>query len=193
MRDCRINTIFEGSSEIMRLFIAREALDPHLKLGAEAVNSTLPMKRRARAAMRATGFYATWYPKLWMPRGAGPVADRLHPNLRSDLDEIVGWSHRLAKALFHAMAANGPKLEKRQTLLGHLVDIGSDLFVWACAISYAESKITDASLSSSDVDKMLRKVLYFGDLTRARLRSHFAQLNNGLDRKAFRVSRDLVA
>src|SRR5437763_377780 len=72
MRDARINLIFEGSSEIMRLFLAREALDPHLKVAGGALDSRLPMGQRAAAGMKAFGFYAHWYPGLLLPRGGAP-------------------------------------------------------------------------------------------------------------------------
>lgn len=193
MRDCRINTIFEGSSEIMRLFIAREALEPHLKIGAEVVNTTLPMKQRAKAALRAGWSYAKWYPRMWLPFGAGDAADKLHPALREELNTIAVESRRLARTLFHEMAANGPSLEKRQVLLGHLVDIGAELFVWSCAIGFAETKITDASMVSTEVDKLTRMMSYFGKLTRSRIASHYAAMKAKLDLDSYRVSKDVLA
>jgi hypothetical protein len=192
MRDCRINTIFEGSSEIMRLFIAREALEPHLKIGADVVNSTLPLKQRAKAVLTAGMAYAKWYPMKWLPVGAGDAADGLHPALREDLNTIANQSRKLARTLFLEMALNGPALEKRQVLLGHLVDIGSELFVWSCAISFAETKITDASLTSAEVDKLTRMMRYFGNLTRSRVTSHYAAMKAGLDTESYRVSRDIL-
>lgn len=190
-RDSRINTIFEGSSEIMRLFIAREALDPHLKLGAEAVNTTLPWKVRAKAAMRSARFYALWYPKKWLPTGAGDAKNALHPDLQGDLDGVARLSRKLARDLFLAMAVNGPKLEKRQVLLGHFVDVGAELFVWSCALAHAEARITDSSMPEAEIGRLVRLTKFFGKITRERIASSFAKLRAGLDAESWKVAQEV--
>ena len=190
-RDSRINTIFEGSSEIMRLFIAREALEPHLNLGGDAVNPTLPWKVRAKAALRAAGFYATWYPLKWLPLGAGDAKDLLHPALQFELDAIARQSRVLARRLFLAMVLNGPKLEKRQVLLGHFVDVGAELFVWGCTLAHAQSKVHDSSMSEVEIDKLVRLVRFFGKVTRERIASSYRHLKENLDGESWRIAQEV--
>src|SRR5439155_1153578 len=127
LRDCRINMIFEGSSEIMRLFIAREALDPHLKVGGAIFNTQLPMSDRAKAVFSSGKFYAGWYPRQWMPNGAGKI-DNLHETLHGHVNDPALTSKRLARGLFHAMARFGPKLDREQLLLSRFVGIATELF-----------------------------------------------------------------
>jgi len=62
MRDCRINRIIEGTTDIMRLFLAREALDPHLKLASDILRRGVPMGKKLKAALHLIGFYCKWYP-----------------------------------------------------------------------------------------------------------------------------------
>jgi len=191
-RDARINTIFEGSSEIMRLFIAREALDPHLKVGAEAVNASLPMKQRVRAALRAAKFYSVWLPVKYVPRSV-EGAENLHPALRKEMINVEHLSRKLARRLFFAMAINGPALEKKQVLLGRFVDIGSELFVLATTLAYAQTKVTAAALNSVEMEHTLRMARYFAQLAREKIADLFRRVSSNADAEGYAVARGVMA
>ncbi len=192
MRDCRINTIFEGSSEIMRLFIAREALDPHLKVSGAALNSRLPLGQRMQAALKAGLFYAGWYPKQWLPASASVRSDHpLAPVLKRHLRYATRTSRRLARRLFHAMAKFGPKLEREQVLLGRFVDIGTELFAIAATCSRAHSLA--ASGTRDENDALLKLVDYFCSTARLRIEQRFEGLTENADRKGYRVAQQVLS
>jgi hypothetical protein len=189
LRDCRVNTIFEGSSEIMRLFIAREALDPHLKIGAAALNSQLAISERIKSTMQATGFYAKWYPQQWLrPLGAAS-SDGFHPVLARHLRFARNASHRLARRLFHSMAKYGPKLEREQVLLGRFVDIGAEIF--AIATSCARAQAMMQSDPSSKLDS-LALADYFCRSAHLRVNQLFHSVGHNVDRRGYKLAQRVL-
>ena len=138
LRDLRINRIFEGSSEIMRLFIAREAVDAHLTAAGEVIEPGLPAAQKARAAARAGGFYARWLPTLMAGEGQLPRAYGEFGPLAQHLRYVERASRKLARATFYGMARWQGKLERRQGFLGRLVDIGAELFAMSAVCVRAQ-------------------------------------------------------
>ncbi|MCW8219549.1 MULTISPECIES: acyl-CoA dehydrogenase family protein [Streptomyces] len=143
LRDMRINRIFEGSTEIMHLLIAREAVDAHLKVAGDIIDPDKPLSDKARAGVDAAGFYARWLPKLvsgpgQLPNAYGEFRVPGHPDLSGHLRSVERSARKLARSTFYAMSRWQGRMETKQGFLGRVVDIGAELFAMSAACVRAE-------------------------------------------------------
>ncbi|MGH8826573.1 MAG: acyl-CoA dehydrogenase family protein, partial [Jiangellaceae bacterium] len=138
LRDLRINRIFEGSTEIMHLLIAREAVDAHLQAAGDVIDPDVDLSGKAKAAAKATGFYARWLPQLVAGRGQLPTSYDEFGALAPHLRYVERASRRLARQTFYGMARWQGRLERKQGFLGRVVDIGAELFAMSAACVRAQ-------------------------------------------------------
>jgi alkylation response protein AidB-like acyl-CoA dehydrogenase len=183
MRDMRINLIFEGSSEIMRLFIAREAVDTHLRVAGPLIDPRATRQQKFKALLRAAGFYLTWYPKLWFGWGWwfrygswGELAGHVRYCERT--------SRKLARTLFHCMVRFGPKLEKRQMVLGRLVDIGAELLAMSAVCAKARQDLA----RGGNEQKPVELADLFCRMARRRIHDLFEDVFFNDDTRTYRVA-----
>ncbi len=190
LRDLRINRIFEGSSEIMRLVIAREAVDAHLKAAGDLADADADLQAKARAAVKASGFYARWLPKLVAGKGSVPRSyDEFGP-LAKHLRFVERASRKLARQTFYGMSRWQAGLEYRQAFLGRIVDIGAELFAMAAVCSRAEMLRGDDTGEGGSAYELAD---VFCCQARLRVEHLFDRLWSNTDEADRRLARQLLA
>jgi alkylation response protein AidB-like acyl-CoA dehydrogenase len=137
MRDIRINLIFEGSSEIMHLFMAREAVDKHLQVAGAMIDATKTQRDRLAATPSILAFYGGWYPPLWLRGFATPMHYQDWGRLGTHLRFVERAARKLARSSFHGMALYQGKMERKQGFLFRCVDVVMELFAMSAACSHA--------------------------------------------------------
>jgi alkylation response protein AidB-like acyl-CoA dehydrogenase len=185
MRDFRINLIFEGSSEIMRLFIAREAVDHHFKTAFALIDPKSSPSARWAAVGRIAKFYPAWYAARWFGRGQVPAYTEFG-SLARHLRFAERATRRLGRSIFHAMVRFGPKLEKRQMVLFRAVDIGAELFAMSAACSRAYM------LAQNGQREAIVLADVFCRTARDRVREHFRALFGKDDPAIYRLAQQVL-
>ncbi|MBT2515359.1 acyl-CoA dehydrogenase family protein [Arthrobacter sp. ISL-30] len=178
LRDMRINRIFEGSSEIMRLLIAREAVDAHLAAAGDLASADASLQDKARAAVGASGFYAKWLPKLVAGAGMDPRSYAEFGRLARQLRFVERSSRRLARQTFYGMGRWQARLEHKQAFLGRIVDIGAELFAMAACCSRAEMLLRSAPEKGATAFELAEA---YCEQARVRVDEYFDQLWRNTD------------
>ncbi|TWP53410.1 acyl-CoA dehydrogenase [Lentzea tibetensis] len=149
LRDLRINRIFEGSTEIMHLLIAREAVDAHLAVAGDIIDPEKDRNAKAKAFAKAGGFYAKWFPTLVVGKGQVPKAYSEFGQLATHLRYVERASRKLARNTFYAMSRWQGKMERKQRFLARIVDIGAELFAMSASCVRA-ARMDDSARELAD-------------------------------------------
>ncbi|MEH6453569.1 MAG: acyl-CoA dehydrogenase family protein [Psychromonas sp.] len=187
MRDCRINRIIEGTTDIMKLFLAREAMDPHLKVAADILKKNLPVGEKIHAGVKLASFYTTWYPSQWVNSSMWSSHSDLG-KLAKHFSYIESTSHKLARTIFHYIGLYQDRLERKQNLLGALMEIGTLLFAMSTTCAYAKLKMDE---SNSDLTPQ-----YLADVfclnTRRKIDRLFDDLTDNDDKKENKLAKSVL-
>lgn len=177
MRDARINMILEGSSEIMKLFLAREAMDSHLNRAGNLFNPKASLTVKFKTLFNVIGYYSMWYPSQWL--------GEFHSDSYKELGDLAKHyvfikkaSHKLTRKIFQAMIKYRQHLDRKQMLLGRLMEIGTDLFAMAATCSYA------LAMKESKGKSAIELADFFCQLARRRISDRFKALSCNDDSNA---------
>src|SRR5262245_11493603 len=190
LRDCRINLIFEGSSEIMHLFMAREAVDKHLQVAGAVADPQRGAAERLAALPRIARFYAGWYPPLWLKGLVTPFRygdfGRLAPHVRF----LERRCRKLARESFHGIVAYQAGMERKQGFLFRCVDIVMELFAMAASLSHARALVDE---NHADAERAVELADLFCRNARRKVRRLFADLWNNDDARKNRLAAGVMS
>jgi hypothetical protein len=190
LRDMRINRIFEGSTEIMHLLIAREAVDQHLAVAGDIIEGEgVDLKDKAKAALEAGAFYAKWLPQLAVGEGRKPGSFAEFGALAPHARYAERASRKLARSTFYAMTRWQARLEQKQAVLGRIVDIGAELFAISAAVVYAQ---TIASEQPARADSAFELADLFCRQARSRADGLFSELFSNEDDANYKLAQQVL-
>jgi hypothetical protein len=198
VRDAEMYRIGEGATDILRPFVAREALDLHLERARNYFDDRIPPVRRVAEAVRLATFYMPWYASQWMP-GRLPSSNRFqHPRVRSHLRFVEHASRRLTRAVFYSMVRFRQALGDDHGRQNRIEAVGEDLLLIAVTSLHAEEQERKAGRTevwdlaeevfneaSSRVTQQIPKLLFNNDapvgaIGRRTLNGTYPSLSHGI-------------
>ncbi len=140
VRDAEMYRIGEGATDILRPFVVREGLSPHLDRAKRFYADDLSILEQARQAMKLVRFYLPWYLRQWRKRPLPACPEFTHPQVGTMARDVERTSRRLARDIFRAMVRFQTSFQDEQRLQNLFESVGEDLLAMMATVLYAEEQ-----------------------------------------------------
>lgn len=180
LRDCRVNRIFEGTNDILRLFIALTAMND---VGKQLKELGSSLEGIFQDPIKGFGVLSEYgLKRISQMTGVGgnkATFTKIHPKLR-DQSKIFEESVRdLSAATDRILRKHGKNIIGKQFATKRLADIMIDLFVLACVLSRVNTSIQENG--EGKVLKEIEILNVFVGQVRRRIKSNFGKIDDNDD------------
>jgi len=189
MRDCRINRIFEGTNDILRLFIALTAMNDvgaQLKEVAHSLGSVLQEPIKGFGVLseyaRKRVSYATGIGRATMSKA--------HPVIKDQKEVFEDCTKGLASFVDKLLRKYGKNIVGKQFATRRLADVMIDLFALASVISRVTASIEKHGVEATKKEQEILQV-FAGQVSR-RVRSNFNKIDDNDDEQIISLALDAV-
>jgi alkylation response protein AidB-like acyl-CoA dehydrogenase len=176
VRDCRINRIFEGTNEILRLFIALTAMNDVSSQLKELSSSMKGVLNEPIKGFGVLSDYARKHAKLKTGRGKSM---KLHEAIQPQVKLFEKETRYLAQATDRILRKHGKNIVGKQFATKRLADIMIDLFVMAATLSRVQASIDAQGVEDASREIDILKV--FSREARVRIKRNFRRIDNNED------------
>ncbi len=180
VRDSRINRIFEGTNEVLRLFIALTTMN---EVGVELKDLSASLRGIFDDPIKGFGLlssYAQRRASLATGYGGGaPTFVGVVPELSAQVTAFEGATRQLASAVDRVLRKHGKNIIGKQFASRRLADAMIDLFVLAAVISRVSTAISTHGAAAVGTEIEILRV--FSGQALARVQTNFARIDDNDD------------
>ncbi len=180
VRDCRVNRIFEGTNDILRLFIALTAMND---VGKQLKELSSSLEGIFQDPIKGFGLLSEYGLKRMTQaakvKGARASFSKLHPKLKPQTLIFEEGALDLAAAADRILRKHGKAIIEKQFATKRLADIMIDLFVLACVLSRVSDAIETRGEAASA--KEIEILCILAGQVRRRTKSNFGKIDDNDD------------
>ncbi|MBI5511112.1 MAG: acyl-CoA dehydrogenase family protein [Deltaproteobacteria bacterium] len=180
LRDCRINRIFEGTNDILRLFIALTGMKG---VGEQLKELTSSLRGVFDDPIKGFGVlsdyalkHASFYTPLERPKSR---FTRLAPEINEQAVIFEEGVRKLAAAADRVLRKHGKRIVEKQFATRRLSDIMIDLYTLACTLARVDQAVKEKGAAKCSRELAVLEI--FGRQAKGRVSRNFNRIDDNDD------------